>query len=171
MFSRLQVPSVGDKPHQPVSISKKRIWKKLIVKRSFLPCWFQRCLRYATTKKMTLRFALCVWRLTLKINWTQKSESMNQLYISSGYSNWKNACAKFPNHEASTCYNDAVLKTVTLPATTWDIGKSLSSQLAKEILQRQQCFWNYCPMCNFWLDKPCHFKVVEMNLIPIICNC
>ncbi len=57
-------------------------------------------------------------------------------YISSGYTNWKDACVKFPNHESSRCH-----KTITLPATTKDIGESLSSQLAKERLERRQCFF------------------------------
>ena len=33
-----------------------------------------------------------------------------------------------------------MLKTVTLPATTHDIGESLSSQFAAERLHRRQCF-------------------------------
>ncbi len=37
-------------------------------------------------------------------------------------------------------YKDAVLKTITLPATTKDIGESLLSQLAKDRLERRQCF-------------------------------
>ncbi len=61
-------------------------------------------------------------------------------YISSGYTNWKDACAKFPNHESSRYHKDAVLKTITLPATAKDIGESLSSQLAKDRLERRQCF-------------------------------
>ncbi len=50
----------------------------------------------------------------------------------------KDACVKFPNHESSRCHKDAVLKTITLPATTKDIGENLSSQLAKDRLERRQ---------------------------------
>ncbi len=50
------------------------------------------------------------------------------------------AVYKFPNHESSRCHKDAVLKTITIPATTKDIGESLSSQLAKDRLEHRQCF-------------------------------
>ena len=54
--------------------------------------------------------------------------------------NWKDASVKFNNHEKSRCHKDAVLKTVTVPASCRDIGETLSSQLAKEKLERRLCF-------------------------------
>ena len=57
-----------------------------------------------------------------------------------GYTNWKDASVKFNNHEKSRCHKDAVSKTVTVPASRRDIGETLSSQLAKEKLERRQCF-------------------------------
>ena len=64
---------------------------------------------------------------------------MEQTFISSGFSNWKDATAKFAKHEGSRCHKDSVLKTITLPATTSDVSEMLSSQLAKEWLERQKC--------------------------------
>ena len=54
--------------------------------------------------------------------------------------NWKEATVRFPKHEESNCHKEAMLQTVTLPATTRDIGESLSSQFAAERLHRRQCF-------------------------------
>ena len=48
---------------------------------------------------------------------------------------------RFNNHEKSRCDKDAVLKIVIIPASCRDIGgETLSSQLAKEKLERRQCF-------------------------------
>lgn len=51
--------------------------------------------------------------------------SLESTYISSGYTNWKDASAKFADHKDSRCHKEAVLKMVTLPATTRDIADSL----------------------------------------------
>ena len=72
-------------------------------------------------------------------NHLQSAHCLEQTFISSGFSNWKDATAKFANHEGSRCYKDSVLKTITLPATTSDVGEMLSSQLAKEQLERRKC--------------------------------
>ena len=52
----------------------------------------------------------------------------------------KDASEKFNNHEKSRCHKNAEFKTVTIPGSYWDIGETLSSQLAKEKLERRQCF-------------------------------
>ena len=61
---------------------------------------------------------------------------MENTFISTGFSNWKDATARFTKHEASQCHKEAVLKAITLPATTSDVGEMLSSQLARESLAR-----------------------------------
>ena len=66
--------------------------------------------------------------------------SLESTYISSGYTNWKDATAKFAAHDGSNCHKEAVLKMVTLSATTHDIAESLSAQVAVERLERCQCF-------------------------------
>jgi len=58
------------------------------------------------------------------------------------FSNWKDATAKFAKHEGSQCHKDSVLKTITLPGTTSDVGEMLSSQLTNERLERRKCLLN-----------------------------
>ena len=73
----------------------------------------------------------------------KKLESVSNLeatYTSAGYTNWKDVCVKFENHEANACHKDAVLKTITHPATTPYIDECLSLQVAKERLNHEQCF-------------------------------
>ena len=65
---------------------------------------------------------------------------MESTFISTGFSNWKDAVAKFSKHEGSRCHKDSILHTVTLPATTSDVSELLSTQLAKERLERRKCF-------------------------------
>ena len=65
---------------------------------------------------------------------------MDLAFISTGFSNWKDATAKVSKHKLSQCHKDFALKTITLPATTSDVGEMLSSQLAEERLERRKCF-------------------------------
>ena len=57
-----------------------------------------------------------------------------------GYKNWKEATTRFPVHESSKCHKDAMFKMVTLPATTRDIGETLSQQHRDEKQCNRQCF-------------------------------
>ena len=141
MSTRLAAIHVGEKPHQPVSFKfpKREFGKNKIVRRSFLPQWFKRWpwLHYSEDVDAAFCF-VCV--KAYSNNMLHSINNLESAYISSGYTNWKDACVKFPNHESSRCHKDSVLKTVTLPATTRDVGESLSSQLAKDRLERRQCF-------------------------------
>ena len=65
---------------------------------------------------------------------------METTYISTGYKNWKEATTRFPVHESSRCHKDTMLKMVTLPATTRDIGETLSQQHRDEKQCNRQCF-------------------------------
>ena len=47
--------------------------------------------------------------------------SLEYTYISTGYSNWKDSSVRLPAHEAMVCHKIAILKIVTLPATTRDV--------------------------------------------------
>ena len=67
--------------------------------------------------------------------------NLEQMFISTGFLNWKDATTKFNKHEASQCHKEAVLKTVTLPAITGNVGEMLSSQLAKQHLECRKCFF------------------------------
>ena len=48
--------------------------------------------------------------------------------------------SRFTQHESSWCHQESVLKTVTLPSTTVNVGKMLCSQLATQRSERRQCF-------------------------------
>ena len=60
--------------------------------------------------------------------------------LTTGFSNWKDACIRFVSHEASQCHKDAVLKVCTLPTTTRDIDECFSTQVAKDKKENRQCF-------------------------------
>lgn len=137
---RLQVPDIGDRPHQPAfKFPNREFGKSKVVRRSFQPQWFKRWpwLHYKEDTDSVYCF-VCV--KAYSNNLLLSVGSLESTYISSGYTNWKDACVKFPNHELSKCHKDSVLKTVTLPATTRDVGESLSSQLAEDRRERRQCF-------------------------------
>ena len=73
-------------------------------------------------------------------NHLQSVSCLEQTFISTRFSNWKDATTKFNKHEASQYHKEAVLKTITLPATTGNVGEMLSSQLAKQHLESRKCF-------------------------------
>ena len=80
-------------------------------------------------------------------------------FISTGFSNWKDVTAKFSKHEGSLCHKDSVLKTITLPATTSDVCEILSSQLAKERLERRKCLLNLLSNARFLSRQGLAFRV------------
>ena len=138
---QLSTPSIGEKPNQPRSVNfpQREFGQKATVKRSFQPQWFNRWpwIHYDENSDAAFCF-LCV-----KAYYQKKLDNCSSLettYISTGYTNWKDASVRFNKHENSRCHKDAVLKTVTIPASCKDIGEVLSSQLAKEKLERRQCF-------------------------------
>ena len=77
--------------------------------------------------------------------------SMEQTFISTRFSNWKDA---FNKHEASQCHKGSVLKNSTLPSTTGDIEEALSSQLAKQQIERRKCFLKLLLNIRFLSRKP-----------------
>ena len=138
--SQLPTPAIGDKPHQPsfFHFPQREFGKASVVKRSFQRQWFDRWswLHYDEDRDLAFCFTCVVAYLN---NHLQSAHCLEQTFISSGFSNWKDATAKFAKHEGSRCHKDSVLKTITLPATTSDVGEMLSSQLAKERLERRKC--------------------------------
>ena len=53
-------------------------------------------------------------------------------YVSKWFSNWKDATTMLKKHEQSSCHREAVELTITLPATTRDIGEQLLQEHEKE---------------------------------------
>ena len=56
----------------------------------------------------------------------------DSILLSDGFSNWKDATVRFVNHEKTMTHKIAVDLIVTLPRTTRDVGKMLSSAHAAE---------------------------------------
>ncbi|KAH3883762.1 hypothetical protein DPMN_007729 [Dreissena polymorpha] len=52
-------------------------------------------------------------------------------FISDGFSNWKEGPVQFREHDGSECHKEAVERLETLPATTCDVGETLSAGHAK----------------------------------------
>ena len=52
----------------------------------------------------------------------------------------EDATVRFGVHESSNCHKEAVLKMVTLPSLTKNVAESLSTELNREKLERQQCY-------------------------------
>ena len=133
--SQLPTPAIGDKAHQPSSFCfpQREFGKTSVVKRSFQRQWFARWpwLHYDEDQDLAFCFTCVVAYQNKQL---QSVPCLEQTFISSGFSNWKDATAKFAKHEGSRCHKDSVLKTITLPATTSDVGEMLSSRLAKERL-------------------------------------
>ena len=76
-----------------------------------------------------------------KLNW---SLNMDLAFLSTGFSNWKDATRKFAQHESSKCHTESVLKMLALPSSTPNIAEALSSQTQKERLDRRKCFLSKC---------------------------
>jgi len=79
------------------------------------------------------------------LNWAHSEKKLQWLsnadeaFIVRGFTNWKDATVKFDAHQVSKCHKEAVLKVITLPATTSDVAESLSTQHLREKLERRQC--------------------------------
>ena len=101
--AKLPTPSVAEKPHQPLSFKfpKREFGKKSVVKRSFQPQWFARWkwLHYDEERDLAFCFT-CV--KAYKENKLHSSANLETAYISTGYSNWKDASVRIAAHEAST---------------------------------------------------------------------
>ena len=62
-------------------------------------------------------------------------ETIEPIFISLDYTNWKNAILKkkgFGAHEQSHCHNYTVVPVVTIPATTEDIGEGINKIYTEE---------------------------------------
>ena len=137
---RLPTPAIGDKAHQPCAFHfpQREFGKKSVVKRSFQSQWFGRWpwLHYDEEQDLAFCYMSVV---AYQNNHLHSAHCLERTFISTGFSNWKDATAKFAKHEGSQCHKDSVLKVMTLPATFGDVGEMLSSQLAKERLERRKC--------------------------------
>ena len=157
--SQLPMPTIGDKAYQPSNFCfpQREFGKTSVVKRSFQPQWFGRWpwLHYDEDRDLAFCF-VCV--VAYKKSHLHSIPCLEQTFISTGFSNWKDAIAKFTKHESSQCHKESVLKTVTLPATTSDVGEMLSSQIAVERLYRRKCLLKLLSNARFLARQGLAFR-------------
>lgn len=68
-----------------------------------------------------------------------KSNTIDKAFIVNGFSNWKDVSVAFRKHDPSSCHRESVLKVLTLPKTTEDIGETLSTQHNKHKTNNRDC--------------------------------
>lgn len=137
---RLPTPVIRNKAQSSTfQFPLREFGKSSIVKRSFQQQWFDRWpwIHYNADRDLAFCYS-CI--TAYQNNLLQSAHCLESTFISTGFSNWKDAVAKFSKHEGSCCHKDAVLHTVTLPATTSNVSELLSTQLAKERLEQRKCF-------------------------------
>ena len=125
------VPDVSEKPNQPLDFAfpKRQFGKTKIINCSFQAQWFQkfRWLHYDQSRDL----AFCHTCVSAVQSGKMKSAgNVDSAFISRRFCNWKDASGEkgaFSNHEHSKCHKSAVELVVTLPRTTMDVGKMLSS--------------------------------------------
>ena len=96
------IRSLPAHPHQPTTYQfpKREFGKKTLVKRSFQPSWYTKWpwLHYMEDQDAVLCFICAKASLEKKIHWSSNADSA---FISTGFSNWKDATVKFANHASS----------------------------------------------------------------------
>lgn len=142
MATKGSIATLPAHPHQPTTYQypKKEFGKKIVVKRSFQPSWYNKWpwLHYIEAQDAEFCVIRAKASLKRKIHWSSNADSA---FISTGFSNWKDATVKFANHASSKCHKEAVPKTITLPSTCkTNIAEPMSTQAAKDRLDQRQCF-------------------------------
>ena len=67
------------------------------------------------------------------------SSYINQRFISRGFCNWKDATIVFKKHDHSKCHREALVRTLTLPKSTKDIGETPSERYSNEKSENRRC--------------------------------
>ena len=106
---------------------KETLVKKKIVQRSFQSAWFKRWawIHYDEVNDKALCHT-CVKAYQANM---LSNACLEPAFLSSGYTNWKDATAKkggFPAHEKSNCHKEALERLVSLPSVVKDVGESIS---------------------------------------------
>ena len=137
MKGKFQTPEVGETPNQPkqYTFPPRKFGNKTVVERRFKKEWFEKYtwLHYdELNDRAFCHTCVCAYNMG---HMTSANDTLEQTFISTGYTNWKDALVKkrgFAAHEQSKSHQHAVLCTVTLPRTTADVGELLNETLAKE---------------------------------------
>lgn len=132
-----QCPMVGEKPHQPRNVTFPRVTFGKY-NRHFCAGWFNKWswLHW----DVRIERAYCHVCITAFVQKKLTAANADPAFITRGYVNWKNATAAFKAHEISSCHKEAVAKLITLPASTRDVGESLSAVVATQKSLNRACF-------------------------------
>ena len=141
--AKVSTPSIGAVPYQPnpFHFPKREFGRPPhVTRRLFQLSWFAKWtwLHYNEEEDAAYCF-YCI--KAFQQNKLHGISNIESTYISTGYKNWKEATTRFPMHDSSRCHKDAMLKMVTLPATTCDIGETLSQQHRDEKQSNRQCMF------------------------------
>lgn len=153
----MSTPPVGDQPHQPSSFQfPKRYFGKNKTSRTFQAAWFKqwKWLHYCEENDVAFCF-LCVKAYK---EGKLSGKSSDAAFVSTGFTNWKDACVKFRTHDSSNSHKEAVEKMVTLPSTTRDIGESLSAAHKMEKSQNRQMLMKILSNVQFLARQSLPFR-------------
>ena len=137
-YSQLKTPPIVNKPHQPSSFlfPKREFGKTNIVQRLFQAAWFKQWTWLHYSEDDAAFCFLCV--KAYKENRQLWCKNFDPAFISTGFTNWKDASVKFRCHDTSNFHKEVVEKLITLPSCTIDVAESLSSaHKADKLLNRQ----------------------------------
>ena len=113
---KLNIPQIGNEPldeRKSFKFPLRSFGQKNKRYLAFNPHWFNTWngLHYCETTDSVF-WHLCVKAYAEK---KLKTENLGPSYISSGYTNWKEAHRRFNSHEKSNCHQEAILKITYLP--------------------------------------------------------
>jgi len=75
------------------------------------------------------------------------------VWVSKGFSNYKDATVVLKKHATSACHCEAVDVVITLPATTKDVGEQLSIAHQQEKQQNRDILLSCYAQSISWQDK------------------
>ena len=132
------------------------------MERSFQPAWFDKWpwLHYNEEHDVVFCHICLKAKEEKKIMWSNNAE---EAFMGKGFTNWKDASAKFDKHSGSSCHKEALLKICELPATTKDIGESLSEQHSRDRLERRQCLLKLLSNARFLARQGLPFRGHDEN--------
>ena len=86
------------------------------------------------------------------------AKNAEDAFVTRGFRNRKLATTGFRQHELSASHKDAVERAITLPATTADICKALSTAHAREQLENIQCLLKILSTLRFLTKQSCAIR-------------
>lgn len=137
------VPDIGDVPNQPKQFRfpDRDFGTSKVTKRRFVKDWFDKYpwLHYDEGNDR----AFCHTCVTAfqKGHFSTADDNLKIAFISTGYTNWKDALCKnrgFAAHESSNTHKHAVTCVISVPTTTVDVGELLNQKHSEEKLVARQ---------------------------------